>query len=92
MDTKLLIRSTAIKLLEKIYLESDCYLKATIDAFEFINDEVDKTLIQKAGLYLSNKGFIETSLMACDKWVVMITVSGIDWLEDNRTNNPKWLI
>lgn len=88
MNKKFLIKTIALKLLEKIYLESDCYFKATINAYEFVSDDVSKTTIQKAGKYLKDKGLISTNEYASDKWTATIEYMGIDWLEDCHNINP----
>ena len=81
MNQKYPIRTVALKLLEKVYLESDCHFNATINAYELASEQLDKTTIQKAGKYLKDKKLIETTEYASEKWNVTITYSGIDWLE-----------
>ena len=88
MQKQFLIRTVALKLLGKLYLSSDCYFKATINAFEFVDENVDKATIQKAGLYLSHKNLIESTQMACDNWTATVKPSGVDWLEDCHNINP----
>lgn len=55
MEKQFLIRTAAIKLLEEIYLKSDGSLKATINAYEIVDNNIDKTIVQKAGQYLMKK-------------------------------------
>lgn len=88
MNQKFLIKTIALKILEKIYLESDCYFKATINAYELETDKVSKTTIQKSGKYLKDKAFIETNEYASDNWNATITCAGIDWLEECHDINP----
>lgn len=88
MNKQFPIRTIALKLLEKIYLKSDCYFKSTINAFELVNDDITKTVIQKAGKYLKDKNLIETEEYASEEWVVTITYTGVDWLEDYHKINP----
>ena len=88
MEKKLLIRTVAAKLLEKIYLESDSSLKANIDTTDIISEDINKTTIQKAGQYLMKKQLVSTDRTVADTWVVTITYQGIDWLEDwYKSNN-----
>ena len=88
MNQKFPIKTVALKLLEKIYLESDYQFKATINAYELVSDKLDKTTIQKAGKYLNDKKLIETTEYASEKWNVTLTYSGIDWLEECYKINP----
>lgn len=88
MNNKFLIRTVAMKLLEKVYLSSDASLHATINAFDIVDNNIDKTIIQKASQYLLKKNLIETSKIAFDEWPVTITYKGIDWLEDCHNINP----
>ena len=88
MKNKFMIRTVALKLLEKLYLESDYQFKATINSFEFINENISKQTIQKAGKYLSDKKLIQTDEYASDKWTATIQYTGIDWLEDCHNINP----
>lgn len=86
-ENKFLIRTVALKLLEKVYLETNSRLKATINAFELANDNIDNDTIQKAGEYLKNKHYIKTDQYASDNWTVLLLADGIDWLEDSYNIN-----
>lgn len=88
MKNKFMIRTVALKLLEKLYLESDYQFKATINAFEFVDENISKQTIQKAGKYLSNKKLIQADEYASNKWTATIQYTGIDWLEDCHNINP----
>ena len=88
MNKKFLIRAVALKLLEMIYLKSDSNFQATINAYELVDGNIDKTTVQKAGTYLAQKNFINSNQTACDTWTVTIKAGGIDWLEDNHNINP----
>lgn len=88
MVNKFVIRTVALKLLEKLYLESDYLFNATINAFEFIDENISNQTIQKAGKYLSDKKLIQTDEYASDKWTATITYLGVDWLEDCHNINP----
>lgn len=91
-NDKFLIRTAAFKLLEKIYLESDSYLKATINVTEIVTDKFDKLTYQKACQYLIKKHLVESNETVTDKWTATITYSGIDWIEDNYKEHKEWLI
>ena len=88
MNQKYPIRTVALKLLEKVYLESDCHFNATINAYELASEQLDKTTIQKAGKYLSDKELIKSNSAANDEWKVTLTYDGIDWLEECYNINP----
>lgn len=88
MNNKFLIRTVALKLLEKVYLSTDSSLHATINAFDIVDNNIDETLIQKASQYLIRKNLVSTDKIAYEAWPVTITYSGIDWLEDCHNINP----
>ena len=88
MKKKFLIKTVALKLLEKLYLESDCQFSAIINAFEFVDESISKETIQKAGKYLKDKNFIQTNEYASEKWSATIQYAGIDWLENCHNINP----
>lgn len=88
MNKKFLIRTVALKLLEKIYLSSDESLHAIINAFDIVDNNIDKTTIQKASRYLIKKNLVITDKIAYEEWPVTITYNGIDWLEDCYNINP----
>ena len=69
MENKFMIRTVALKLLEKLYLESDYQFKATINAFEFVDENINKQTIQKAGKYLSDKKLIQTVKVKSFQWL-----------------------
>ena len=82
MNTKFLIKPTALKLLEQLYINCNHELQATIDVSKLLNDDVDIKTIQKACRYLIQKKMISTQQIPCDKWTAAITSEGIDWVED----------
>lgn len=55
MRKKYPIRSTALILLENIYLNSNHNLQATINVNSLVNEEADIQMIQKAAAYLKEK-------------------------------------
>ena len=78
---KLQLRNISSKMLMKIYLESDCNLKASVNLKDIV-DEYDMQIVQKAGQYLIKKQLVSTSEVPSNTWTAIITYQGIDWLED----------
>ena len=58
MNKKYPIKTTALMLLENIYLNSNYNLQATINAKSLVNKEIDMQIIQKAATYLKEKDYI----------------------------------
>lgn len=82
MEQKFLIKTTALRLLEEIYLESDSSLRATINAYTLFDSDYNETLVLKASQYLIKKKYVETDMVACEDWRVSITADGIDCVEE----------
>lgn len=88
MNEKYPIRTIAFMLLEKIYLNSNHNLTATIDVSTLITKDITKDLIQKAWKYLMGKQFIEKCDAPYQQWTVTMTAAGIDWIEDYYNVKP----
>lgn len=88
MQNQFFIRIAALKLLEKIYLQSDGDLKATINVSEMTDENINKLTFQKASQYLIKKHLVDTNAIVTDEWTATITYLGIDWLEDYHNINP----
>ena len=58
MNKKYPIRTTALMLLENIYLNSNYNLQTTINANSLANEKMNIQMIQKAATYLKEKGYI----------------------------------
>lgn len=82
MEQKFLIKTTALKLMEELYLKCDSNFSAKIDAFSPFDDNYDKELIVKASKYLVDKHYLTSSGLASENWTTSITTSGIDWVEE----------
>lgn len=89
MNEKLLIRTTALLLLNEIYLKCDGDLVTCINPINIINDDIDETMIKKAESYLHEKGLIEGGNIMNNKWYISITSKGIDWVEEYYNIDPK---
>ena len=81
-----IIRTTALLILSEIYLQCDHSFKVSSLDCAKICTNTDKTDIQKAIKYLSEKRYIEPDggihiILSCN-----ITSSGIDWVEDSQNN------
>lgn len=88
MNKKYPIRTTALILLENIYINSNYNLQATINANSLVNKEIDIQTIQKAATYLKEKDYIRYDIAPHDKWTVTITAKGIDWVEECHNITP----
>lgn len=88
MNKKYQIRTTALMLLENIYLNSNYNLQATINANSLVNNEINIQVIQKAATYLKEKGYIYYDIAPHDKWTVTITATGVDWVEECHKIDP----
>lgn len=88
MKNKYPIRTTALMLLENIYLNSNYNLQATINANSLTNEKISIQMIQKAATYLKEKSYIHYDIAPYDKWTVTITATGIDWVEECHKINP----
>lgn len=82
MEQKFLLKTTALRLLEEIYLKSDSSLRTIINTYALFNNDYEKILITKASQYLIKKKYVETDMVACENWRVSITADGIDWVEE----------
>lgn len=92
MNKKYQIRTTALMLLENIYLNSNYNLQATINANSLVNNEINIQMIQKAATYLKEKGYIHYDIAPYDKWSVTITATGVDWVEECHKIYPTELV
>lgn len=88
MNKKYPIRTTALMLLENIYLNSNYNLQATINANSIANEKMNIQMIQKAETYLKEKGYIHYDIAPHDKWTVTITAAGVDWVEECHKIDP----
>lgn len=88
MNKKFPIRTVALFLLEKIYINSDHDFKAIIDVSEITNADINIDMVQKAAKYLKEKNYIQYDVAPYDKWTVTMTATGVDWLEDCHNINP----
>ena len=82
MEQKFLIKTTALKLMEELYLKSNSSLRAIINAYSIFDDNYDKNLIIKASKYLIDKKYVDSGSLATEKWTTSITANGIDWVEE----------
>lgn len=88
MDKKFLIRTTALKLLEKIYLESRNDLTAVLNPLEIMDEDINEKIIKQAILYLLDKQYIMAGDIIREDWTASITGKGVDWVEDCHSVNP----
>lgn len=88
MNKKFLIKTTALLLLEEIYLKANCNFQANIDATKYVNENRDMDMIQKAAYYLKEKNYIHYDIAPFKQWSVTMTATGVDWIEECYKVNP----
>lgn len=88
MNDKFFIKTIALQLLEKIYLQCNHNLTAIIDISKIINKDIDNDKIQKAAYYLKDKKYIHYDIAPYQQWTVTMTAAGVDWIEECYNVNP----
>lgn len=93
MNKKFFIKTVALILLEKIYVDSNANLTVTINPFEILDENINEKIIKQAISYLLEKHYIEAGNVIQKDWTVSITGEGIDWVEEcnniNSLDNRK---
>lgn len=88
MNKRFLIKTIALILLEKIYVDLNTDLTATINPFEISDENINEKIIKQSISYLLEKHYIEAGNVVKEDWTVSITGEGIDWVEECNNINP----